>query len=300
MSKKEEDFIENLNLSRDISSEFVIAEKIIRTSAKGRKYIDITLVDRTGQMDGRMFPNPIEVDSVHASINLGSVCRIMGRISEFPIDSGKFNMVINMLTELEDDEYELEDFVMASENNTDELVDEIRRTIKDMENPQLKNLLKSFFCDKNFTELFYKAPAAIVHHHNYMGGLLDHTVEVLRISRTACNIFPNLKKDLLYCGVLLHDIGKIKTYTFGNGPISISDEGELLDHIYISCEMVKEKMEKLDTPKDLSNQILHMILSHHGPVSLGWGSSIDPKTPEAKTLHYSDDMDAKIKETFQR
>ncbi len=300
MSKKEEDFIENLNLSRDISSEFAIAEKIIRTSAKGRKYIDITLADRTGQMDGRMFPNPIEVDSVHASIKLGSVCRIMGRISEFPSDSGKFNMVINVLTELEDDEYQLEDFVMASENNTDDLVDEIRRTIKDMKNPQLKNLLKSFFCDKNFTELFYKAPAAIVHHHNYMGGLLDHTVEVLRISRTACDIFPDLNQDLLYCGVLLHDIGKITTYTYGNGPISISEEGELLDHIYISCEMVKEKMEKLDTPKELSNQILHMILSHHGPVSLGWGSSIDPKTPEAKTLHYSDDMDAKIKETFQR
>ena len=274
MSKKEEDFIENLNLSRDISSEFVIAEKIIRTSAKGRKYIDITLVDRTGQMDGRMFPNPIEVDSVHASINLGSVCRIMGRISEFPIDSGKFNMVINVFTELEDDEYQLEDFVMASDNNTDELVDEIRRTIKDMKNPHLKNLLKSFFCDKNFTELFYKSPAAIVHHHNYVGGLLDHTVEVLKITRIACDIFPDLKQDLLYCGVLLHDIGKITTYTFGNGPISISEEGELLDHTYISCEMVKEKMEKLDTPKELSNQILHMILSHHGPVSLGWGSSI--------------------------
>ena len=282
MSKKEEDFIENLNLSRDISSEFVIAEKIIRTSAKGRKYIDITLVDRTGQMDGRIFPNPIEVDSVHASINLGSVCRIMGRISEFPIDSGKFNMVINVFTELEDNEYQLEDFVMSSDNNTDELVDEIRRTIEDMKNPQLKNLLKSFFCDKNFTELFYKSPAAIVHHHNYVGGLLDHTVEVLKITRIACDIFPDLKQDLLYCGVLLHDIGKITTYTFGNGPISISEEGELLDHIYISCEMVKEKMEKLDTPKELSNQILHMILSHHGPVSLGWGSSIDPENTRSQ------------------
>ena len=88
----------------------------------------------------------------------------------------------------------LRDFVMASENNTDDLVGEIRRTIKDMKDPHLKNLLKSFFCDKNFTELFYKAPAAIVHHHNYLGGLLDYTVEVLRIGRTACEIFPDLIK----------------------------------------------------------------------------------------------------------
>lgn len=70
--------------------------------------------------------------------------------------------------------------------------------------------------------------------------------------------------------------------------------------IYISCEMVKEKMDKLNTSKEISNQILHMLLSHHGPVNLGWGSSIDPKTPEAITLHYCDDMDAKIKETFQK
>jgi 3'-5' exoribonuclease len=298
MSKKEEDFIENLNISRDISSDFAVAEKIIRTSAKGRKYLDITLADKTGQMDGRMFPSDVEV--IHDSINLGSVCRIMGRISEFPSGSGKFNMVINVLNELDDDEYLLEDFIMASDNNSDDLVSEIRSTIKEMESSELKQLLKSFFCDKEFTEQFYKAPAAMVHHHNYIGGLLDHTVEVLKISKTACKIFPGLNPDLLYCGVLLHDVGKIKTYTYGTGPIGFSEEGELLDHIYISCEMVKAKVEKLEIPEEISNQILHMILSHHGNISYGWGSPVDPKTPEAVALHYADNMDAKIKEMFKR
>ncbi len=298
MSKKEEDFIENLNISRDISSDFAVAEKIIRTSAKGRKYLDITLADKTGQMDGRMFPS--DVEAIHDSINLGSVCRIMGRISEFPSGSGKFNMVINVLNELDDDEYLLEDFIMASDNNSDDLVSEIRSTIKEMESTELKQLLKSFFCDKEFTEQFYKAPAAMVHHHNYIGGLLDHTVEVLKISKTACKIFPDLNPDLLYCGVLLHDVGKIKTYTYGTGPIGFSEEGELLDHIYISCEMVKAKVEKLEIPEEISNQILHMILSHHGYISYGWGSPVDPKTPEAVALHYADNMDAKVKEMFKR
>jgi 3'-5' exoribonuclease len=298
MSKKEEDFIENLNTSRDILSDFAVAEKIIRTSAKGRKYLDITLADKTGQMDGRMFPS--DVEAIHDSINLGSVCRIMGRISEFPSGSGKFNMVINVLNELDDDEYLLEDFIMASDNNSDDLVSEIRSTIKEMESSELKQLLKSFFCDKEFTEQFYKAPAAMVHHHNYIGGLLDHTVEVLKISKTACKIFPDLNPDLLYCGVLLHDVGKIKTYTYGTGPIGFSEEGELLDHIYISCEMVKAKVEKLEIPEEISNQILHMILSHHGYISYGWGSPVDPKTPEAVALHYADNMDAKVKEMFKR
>jgi len=298
MSKKDEDFIENLKLTRDISSEFAVAEKIIRTSAKGRKYLDITLTDRTGQIDGRMFPS--DVEAVHDSINLGSVCNVIGRISEFPLGSGKFNMVINVIDELKEDEYFIEDFVMASENNSDDLVVEIGRAIKEMKDIQLKRLLKAFFCDNNFTKQFYNAPAAVVHHHNYMGGLLDHTVEILKICRTMCKIFPDLNQDLLFCGVLLHDIGKIKTYTYGTGPIGFSEEGELLDHVYISCEMVKEKMISLETPEELSNQILHMILSHHGHISYGWGSSVDPKTPEALTLHYADNMDAKVKEAFQR
>jgi 3'-5' exoribonuclease len=298
MSKKEEDFIENLNVSRDISSEFAVAEKTIRTSAKGRKYLDITLTDRTGQIDGRMFTP--DVETVHESLNLGSICRIIGRVSEFPSGSGKFNMVINILEELGEDDYVLEDFIRASENNSDELVAEIRSTIKEIENIPLKNLLKSFFCDKNFTEHFYKAPAAMVHHHNYIGGLMDHTVEVLKICRTACQIFPDLNSDMLYCGALLHDVGKMKTYTYGTGPIRFSEEGKLLDHLYISCEIVKTRMEKLEIPEELSNQILHMILSHHGPVSYGWGSPVDPKTPEAVALHYADNMDAKIKVMFQR
>jgi 3'-5' exoribonuclease len=298
MSKKEEDFIENLNMARDVNSEFAVAEKIIRTSAKGRKYLDITLTDKTGQFDGRMFPD--NVDDTHDSINLGSICKISGRISEFPSGSGKYNMVINVINELNEDEYNIEDFVMSSDNNHEGLVQEIRSTIKEMENHELKNLLRSFFCDKNFTEQFYKAPAAIVHHHNYMGGLLDHTVGVLRICKSAKEIFPGLNQDLLYTGALLHDLGKMRTYTYGTGPIGISKEGEKLDHLYLSCEIVKEKMDELNTPEDLSIDILHMILSHHGPVSYAWGSPVDPKTSEAMALHYADNMDAKVKETFQR
>jgi 3'-5' exoribonuclease len=298
MSKKEEDFIENLNVTRDISSEFAVSEKIIRTSAKGRKYLDITLTDKTGQMDGRMFPS--DVDSIFETINLGRVYEVMGRISEFPSGSGKYNMVINIIDELKEGDYELEDFVMASQNNSNDQIDEITRAINEVQDINLKNLLKAFFCDKDFTKEFYIAPAAIVHHHNYMGGLLDHSVEILEICRTLCNIFPDLNKDLLYCGVLLHDIGKTKTYTYGTGPIGFSEEGDLLDHIYISCEMVKERMTKLETPEELSNQILHMILSHHGDVSNGWGSPVDPKTPEALALHYADNMDAKVKKALQR
>jgi 3'-5' exoribonuclease len=298
MSKKELDFVENLNVTRDISSEFAVSEKIIRTSAKGRKYLDFTLTDKTGQIDGRMFTS--DVETIYDSIKLGRVYNVIGRISEFPMDSGKYNMVVNIIDELEEGEYRLKDFVMVSDNNSDVQITKLNNAINEVENVKIKSILEAFFCDDQFTKEFYIAPAAIVHHHNYMGGLLDHTVEILEICKTMCKIFPDLNKDLLYCGVLLHDIGKIKTYTYGTGPIGFSEEGDLLDHIYISCEMVKQRMINLEISEQLSNQILHMILSHHGEISNGWGSPVDPKTPEAVTLHYADNMDAKVKKLFQK
>lgn len=296
MPKKHEDFIENLNSPRNITSKFVVSEKTIRTSANGNKYLDITLTDKTGQFDGRIFNN---VEEIHESINLGKICEISGRINEFPRDSGKFNMVVNNIVELNEEDYNTEDFVRVSENDQDESMELIISTIEKIDNPNLKRLLRSFFCKEEFVQKFCKAPAAIVHHHNYEGGLLDHTVGVLKICKTAVEVFPDLDDDLLFTGVLLHDLGKMKTYTYGSGVIGFSLEGELLDHIYISCEMVKEQINKFEIPDDISIQILHMILSHHGAVEYGWGSTVDPKTSEAVALHHADNLDAKVKKTFQ-
>ena len=184
MSKKVEDFIENLNVTRDISSKFAVSEKIMRTSAKGRKYLDFTLADKTGQMDGRMFTP--DVDIIYESIKLGRVYEVIGRISEFPPDSGKYNMVVNLIEELGEGEYLLEDFVMISQNNSGDQIEEISRAIDEVQDVNIKSLLEAFFCDDDFTKDFYMAPAAIVHHHNYMGGLLDHCVEILVICRTMC------------------------------------------------------------------------------------------------------------------
>ncbi len=296
MPKKEEDFIKNLNVSRVIKSKFAVSDKTIRTSANGNKYLDITLTDKTGQFDGRIFQ---DVEEVHDKINLGSVCEIKGRINEFPSGSGKYNMVINSIEKLEEDKYHNNDFERISENERKEYLQIINSTLENINDSNLKKLLNSFFLDEKFLEQFCKAPAAIVHHHNYEGGLLDHTVEVLKICKTTVEIFPDLDHEMLYTGVLLHDLGKMETYTYGNGIIGFSREGNMLDHIYISCEMVKEKVDELEIPREIAIKIYHMILSHHGDVQLGWGSAVDPKTPEALALHHADNLDAKVKKSLQ-
>lgn len=297
MPKKEKDFIKNLNVSRAITSKFAVSDKTIRTSANGNSYLDVTLTDKTGQFDGRIFK---DVEEIYDSINLGRVCEISGRINEFPRDSGRYNLVINSIVELDEGKYNSQDFERISENEVTESLQIIHSIIDNIKNFDLKNLLNSFFLDEDFLKQFCKAPAAIVHHHNYTGGLLDHTVGVLKICKTTIDVFPDIDEDMLYTGVLLHDLGKMKTYTYDDGIIGFSFEGELLDHMYISCEMVKEKMETLEISRELSIQILHMILSHHGKVEMGWGSSVDPKTPEAMALHHADNLDAQVKKSLQR
>jgi len=295
MPKKEEHFINKLDKPGFIESKFAISDKIVKTSTNGNQYLDVTLTDKTGQFDGRIFH---DVDEIYEKINVGSVCLVKGKIDEFPPGSGRFNMVIKSIIELKETDYKNEDFKRVSVNDVNISLEFITSTIAAVKNQDLKNLLNAFFSDERFLNEFSKAPAAIVHHHNYEGGLLDHTVEVLKLSKTTTELFPDLDKDLLYTGVLLHDLGKMETYTYGNGIIGYSEEGDMLDHIYLSCEMVKEKIDLLETPRELSIKIFHMILSHHGAVSLGWGSSVDPKTPEALALHYADNLDAKVKKSL--
>lgn len=297
--KSDADFIHNLNSQRGICSSFVVLNKSIRTASSGRNYIDLTLTDKTGRISGRMFPDN-NVQNIFDTITSGSICKVWGNISEFPPESGKYNIIINSLEQLREDEYHLDDFIRTSNNDKHQMVKEIKSTIKNIETEELKNLLKSFFCDEKFSDRFYQAPAAKIHHHNYLGGLLDHTVEVLKICKTLQDMFPDLNRDLLYTGALLHDIGKIRAYDYDQVKIEMSPQGISLGHLYLSAEMVKEKIIELNISNELCDDLLHLILSHHGDVAFGWGSVVDPKTPEAMALHYADNLDARVKEMFQK
>ena len=296
--KNEEDFVKNINERRKVRSQFVVTDKIIKTARSGRKYIDVNLKDKTGQVVGRLFPEE-SVEDVFNPITLGKIYRILGHSNEYPQGSGRFNIIINVIKQLSEEEYDINDFITTSGKNKEELISQITSTIKEIENEDLKKLLKAFFDDKEFTEEFYNAPSAKINHHNYSGGLLEHTVGVLEICKTTYKLYPELNKDLLYTGAILHDVGKLKTYDYDLVQIDFSEEGRLIDHLVISYEMIRDKIRELKTPKEISIQLLHMILSHHGEVRNGWGSPVNPKTPEAIALHHADNLDAKVKGKLQ-
>jgi len=213
MFKEEQDFIRNLNSVRRINTSFVIASATVKTARNGKDYLEFLLTDKSGQITGRMFTNR-NAQEIYESINEKGIYQINGLVDEYPRNSQNFSIKIDDLRALEEDEYQLEDFIRTSNKDQEELLAEIKNTINEMENVYLKELLNSFFNDSEFTQEFCTAPSAKIYHHNYVGGLLEHSVEVLQICRTICNIFPQLDQDLLYTGAILHDVGKLKAYDY--------------------------------------------------------------------------------------
>jgi 3'-5' exoribonuclease len=298
MFKKEEDFVSNIKPNRQISSQFVVLDKEIKTSKAGNRYVELTISDKTGNIIGRYFSNG-SVDDMYDFIQLGEVYLISGRANEFPKGSGQVNIIVNDMVKILSDNYNKDDFLRISTKDKQNLLSEIKKTIQKIDDVYLKNLLNSFFNDEFFLIKFTSAPAARYYHHNYLGGLLEHTAEVLELCKKVSEIFPELNNDLLYTGAILHDIGKIEVYDYKLGAILYSEKGNLLDHIFISADMVKRAMDNIEMPEKQKNQVLHLILSHHGDVENGWGSTVTPKTAEAIALHHADNLDAKVKGILQ-
>ena len=288
--KLEDEFVKNLK-GGSILSKFAISNKTIKLTKHGNEYLDVTLSDKTGKITGRMFSNG-KLNSMIQEIENGDICTISGNIEEY---HGRLNLKISEMIGCSAEEFDKKDFLHSSEKNTDKLMEVIADTINQMKNPQLKNLLKLFFDDEKFKNEFCSAPAAVRMHHNYIGGLLEHTSQVLILCKTICQNYPELDNDLLFTGAILHDIGKMKIYRQNGFSIEYTEDGLLLEHIYISAQMVKERANKILISEETVKKVIHLILSHHGDVSNGWGSAVSPFLPEATALHYADNLDAKVK-----
>jgi len=294
LTKKYEDYVKKLNHTRRITSQFLIVEKTIKKTKTNKPYLELVLQDKTGQIIGRMFNK--KTRNIFDKIEEGNIYNINGKVQEFPVDTNNYNILIDNIILAKN--YDEKEFIIQIENQ-DSHIEYLINTIKEIEDKDLKNILISLFEDELFFEKFISAPAAKKHHHNYKGGLLVHTNEVVEICKTISTIYEDIDSDLLITGAILHDIGKIETYDYQTEQININNKGILLDHIFIGACIVKEKINSLNISEKRKNDILHLILSHHGDVELGWGSSVSPKLPEAIALHQADDMSAKISKSLK-
>ncbi len=279
-------FISQLNGGTTIDEIFLVQNKDLRTTKNGSLYIQAQLSDRSGMIDARMWDASTPF---FESLGNDTFLRIKGRTE---IYQNKIQLIIKHISKTNQEDIKLEDYLPGTEQDVNKMFSELKQIVSSIKQPHLKNLLNLFFSDKDFCRGFCSAPAAVQYHHAFLGGLLEHTLSVAKLGDTIAPLYPELNRDLLICGIILHDIGKISELCYEKN-FHYSDEGQLIGHLISGILMVEEKAKQIEGfPKTLLDLLRHMILSHHGEYE--WGSPKLPMTLEALALHYLDNIDAKI------
>ncbi|HZK40293.1 MAG TPA: HD domain-containing protein [Atribacterota bacterium] len=287
MVKKQ--MVADLSLNTQINDVFLLKNKEFKVR-RDKKTIDMffKIADKTGEIEAINWD--VSNDRVEKLSKI-EFARVQGYISKKKSD-GTLQVTISSLSETTPLDLDYSEYLPQSKENLDELMEKIFSKIDSIENYHLKNLLKSFFDDQEFAEKFKRAPAAMKVHQPYIGGLAEHTVNVVKICETVGNIYKEMNRDFLITMAILHDIGKTREYAYDK-VMEHTDEGKLLGHITIGIEMIDQKIKSLDSfPKDLELMVKHTLLSHHGHFE--FGSPRLPSILAAIALHYADEMDAKV------
>jgi 3'-5' exoribonuclease len=269
-----------------ITSSFVVVAKQIKPKKTGEPYLALTLGDRSGQLEAKMWDNVEEVLEVFEQEDF---LKVKGLINKY---KQRFQLTIHKLRKLGESEIDFADYLPKTTKDVDQLWQTLAGYVAGFQNPHLKALVQAFMADPAIAAAYRNAPAAKTLHHAYIGGLLDHVVSLCRSAELVYQNYPQINRDLLLTGVFLHDIGKIHELTY-NRSFSYTTKGQLLGHMIIELEMLQTKLAAFpDFPDELKTMVEHMIISHHGQYE--FGSTKLPMFPEALMLHYLDDLDSKM------
>ena len=275
-----------LQENKVITSTFVVVSKQVKPKKSGEPYLALTLGDRTGQLESKMWDN---VEEVLNAFEQDDFLKVKGLINKY---KNRFQLTIHKLRRLGDSEIDYSDYLPKTTKNVDELWQTLVNYVAGFEEPHLKALIQAFMADPEIAQAYRNAPAAKTLHHAYIGGLLDHVVSLFRACDLICRNYPQVNRDLVLAGAFLHDVGKIHELTY-NRSFSYSTRGQLLGHMIIELEMLQAKLMFIpDFPAELKTLLEHLIISHHGEYE--FGSPKLPMFPEALLLHYMDDLDSKM------
>jgi 3'-5' exoribonuclease len=284
-------FVQKLTDGEALDEVFLVTEKQLRANRNGNLYLQVELRDRTGAISARLWNAG---EHLFRSFDEGDFLQIKGKVQLF---QGSLQVILSHLERVAPDKVALADFLPHTEHDVSKLLERLRGLLMKMTNPHLRALIECFLMDEAFVTDFCKVPAGIRNHHAYLGGLLEHVVQLLEVADRVLPLYPELDRDLLLAGIFLHDIGKVRELSYGR-VFSYTDEGQLIGHLIIGVEMLNEKAAKVPDltgepfPAEQLLRLKHMILSHHG--SYEFGSPKLPMTPEAIALHCLDNLDAKV------
>ena len=279
-------YISDFEVGQMTAGTFMVASKEVRQKKGGDYFLSLTLADRSGDIDAKMWDN---VDKVMDTFERDGFIKVKGVPQ---VHLNRLQFTIHTLQAVPESEVDLADYFPASTRDPEEMFTELRGIVNGMTNPHLRDLLNAIFDDAGIARRYKRAPAAKSIHHAWLGGLIEHVLSLCTLCRSIGPHYPMVDVDLLLTGAILHDIGKIEELNYDRG-FSYSDEGQLLGHILIGLRMVGDKIALLPGfPPRLRTLVEHLIASHHG--TLEYGSPKVPMTAEAMLLHHLDNLDSKM------
>ena len=279
-------YVSDLSPNQDVTATFLVQSKEVRQKKTGEPYLSLSLADKTGDIDAKMWDNVAEIVN---TFDRDDFVRAKGRVQVY---QNRLQFTVHRLQRFDESEVDFADFFPASKRDPDEMFAELRGIVAGLSDPHIRALLTAFLDDEEIGSRYRRAPAAKSVHHACLGGLLEHVLSLCGLCKVCAAHYEFIDLDLLIAGAVLHDIGKIYELSYDRG-FGYSDEGQLLGHIVIGLRLIDEKLRDLpDFPKKLRTLVEHIVVSHHG--ALEFGSPKTPVFPEALLFHFLDNIDSKM------
>ena len=287
-------FINEIEPGETIDDIYIVKDPILRSTTRGDLYIAMFLLDRTGQLNGRMWQ---ATEEIYKALPKPGFVHIQGRSELY---QNNLQIIINNVSSVDSSNVNIEDFLIRTNKDIKQMFEDIKKITKQIKHPQLKSLVEAFLADSELMAKFCNAPGGMKLHHSYIGGLLEHTHNMLRVATALLPLYPDVQDDLVLAGIFLHDIGKTEELSYDMA-FSYTDSGQLIGHISKSLVMINQKADELrrngtQIDQTVLDAIGHIIISHHGQYE--FGSPKLPATPEAFMVYFIDDMDAKLNQVI--
>jgi 3'-5' exoribonuclease len=276
--------IADLKPGAALNTTFLVQSKDIKKARTGSSYLEVRLQDSSGSILGRMW----DADGEEFDFDVNDIVAVKAQVEEF---QGTTQLRVRAIAQYRD-QADLRDYLPRGKTDSEAAYAGLLVRLRRIPEGPTRQLLLAVMEDEEVAHQFKLAPAAVLYHHAYIGGLLDHVSSLVELADRVADHYPELNRDLVIAGVVLHDLGKIEELNY-QGAFRYTTKGQLVGHIAIALEIVRDKIGTLKSfPAELQLRIEHMILAHHG--KLEFGSPKEPMFPEALVVHYLDDLDSKL------
>ncbi len=280
-------YINELREGQSVIEHYLCKSRQSLKSRAGKTYLSLKLQDKTGMVDAKVWEMTNDIKAFEEN----EFIKIDATVVTYQND---IQLNVKRIRRSLEGEYDPADYIPCTEKNIEEMYQKLMSYIKTIQNPYIKKLLEEIFYHNDTVSKHLKTHSAAKSiHHSYMGGLLEHTLSVTEICDFVAPRYQFVNRDILIASAMLHDIGKIiELSEFPEN--DYTDEGQLLGHLMIGAELIKETASHIEGfPKQIENLLKHCMISHHGEYE--YGSPKLPKTIEAFILHSADNLDAKTK-----